>query len=202
VTRRRLALLVTLFAVAGCATAPAARDPLALLNSRLGPGFSQWLQGPIVRLASREEVARYLALTDDAEADRFIADFWRRRDPRPATPENELVQLFERRAREADRLWSEAGVAGRHTDRGTVFILYGRPKETKFEPGERASDPPREVWSYDSKSKPALGLDGARPESRYEFVKRGDLTVFYRLPPPPPERAPLGPIPNRDGDGR
>jgi GWxTD domain-containing protein len=166
--RRAVALaLVALAAACGGSTPPSNEQ---LSNVVLGPEYSQWLIGPIVRMSTREEVQGYMALTNDAAAAAFIENYWARR--------GELRRrTFERRAQEADHRFAEGGYAGRRTDRGTIYVLHGEPKEVKFEPPEFVDEPPVEVWYYES-TEP--GLNGMTPSDVYRFAKYGDLTVFYK----------------------
>ena len=160
-----------------------------LTNPFLGPDYSAWLIGPVARIAKPEEIKAYLALHDDGEAAAFIQQFWERRNPRPGQA-NPLLARFEERAEVADKKYSEAGLLGRRSDRGTIFILYGPPGKGGFEVARRPTDPPIEVWQYSS-SAPA-GLDGRHPDPFYRFTKRGELTVFYF---PRPGSVPLSAAP-------
>lgn len=156
------------------------RKPSQLSNPFLSPELSLWLVGPMARLADESEVEAYLEIRDDEEAAVFIDQFWSRRDPDPRTPANPLRDLAEARALEADRRFSEAGYRGRHTDRGTIFVIYGEPWDTGF---EAPLDDNRtvEVWAYPSEG--VTGLDGSAPEERYRFARRGQFTVFYGQKP-------------------
>jgi GWxTD domain-containing protein len=182
-----VALALAAAVTAGCAAggapgtgAPARGvvDVADLTNPYVGLEYSQWLVGPVAHLATTGEVERYLALRDDAAAAEFIAAFWARRDPAPELPGNPVRELFERRAEEADRRFSEAGYRGRRTDRGAIFIVYGEPQETRFDVAEFADDPPIEAWTYGPDSAP--GLNGRPPAPEYRFAKYGDLTTFHR----------------------
>ncbi len=174
---RKLAL--ALAAAAALAAAPAgARDSIDLLNLALAPELAGWLVGPHARLASKEEEREFLALGDDAAAQAFIDRFWAKRDPDPERPGNPVRELAEQREVEADRRFTEAGVAGRRTDRGTIFVLYGEPKESEHEPGDFKGEPPVEVWRYGRDAQ--KGLDGEAPDLRYRFVTAEGVTVFYR----------------------
>lgn len=148
-----------------------------LINPALGPEYSGWLIGAVSRIAAPEESQAYLALQDDAAARAFIESFWEKRDPAPAKPGNPLREAFDERSAAADRQFSEAGFLGRRTDRGTIYVLYGRPTKIDFEVSPTPEDSPIEVWTYDS-SAPS-GLDARRPAGLYRFIKRGDLTVTY-----------------------
>jgi GWxTD domain-containing protein len=169
--------------LAGCASGggrplPGIEHNLAdLTNPALGPDYSQWLVGPISYLATKDEVAAYLALKDDRAAQAFIDQFWARRNPHPQRPDNSLLETFEERAAEADRLYAEGGFQGRRTDRGTIYILYGKPATTDYEISPTPEAPPIEVWTYPLNA--PVGLSGRQPSPRYRFSKHGDLTVFY-----------------------
>lgn len=189
---RSLALCAAaLLAVACAGSAPAGRRGLEdLTNPYLGPEHSQWLVGAVARLATPQEVDAYLALRDDAAAAAYIGDFWARRDPSPESAGNAVRESFDQRATNADRLYSEAGVMGRRTARGTIYIVYGAPSKTDYEVAPHPDDPPIERWLYDEGS-PA-GLDGRSPARFYRFIRRGDLTIFYH-PGQPDRRLPRDP---------
>jgi GWxTD domain-containing protein len=148
-----------------------------LLNSSLGPDYTSWLVGPVSFLATKEEVAAYLALKSDPAAQEFIQRFWARRNPHPKRPDNALLETFEERGAEADRLYGEGGYLGRRTDRGAIYVLYGKPEKVDFEVPPASGAPPIEVWTYGTEAAP--GLTGRKPSPLYRFTKRGDLTVFY-----------------------
>jgi GWxTD domain-containing protein len=139
--------------------------------------LSQWLVGPIGRLATEDEITQYLRLKTADDAKTFIDAFWARRDPDPGKDGNPVRELYETRATEADKKFSEAAVSGRRTDRGTIHILYGAPESVDYEQFRDVSGPDVELWRYSKKAE--AGLDGRRPEKEYRFAKLGDLTRFY-----------------------
>jgi GWxTD domain-containing protein len=147
-----------------------------LTNPFLGPDYSAWLIGPVVRIARPDEIKAFLALHDDGEAAAFVQQFWERRNPKPGQA-NPLLARFEERSEVADKKYGEAGLLGRRTDRGTIFILYGPPGKGGFEVARRPTDPPIEVWQYGAGA--PTGLDGRHPDPFYRFTKRGELTVLY-----------------------
>src|SRR5688500_7632548 len=112
-----------------------------LFQPFLGAELSQWLVGPIARLATEDEIEAYLRLKTDDDARRFIGEFWAKRDADPAQPGNPALELYEERAAEADKKFSEAAVAGRRTDRGTIHILYGEPESVEYEEFQDVSGP-------------------------------------------------------------
>jgi GWxTD domain-containing protein len=198
VGRRARAALLALACLAGAACAggggPAGSvgsvGAMAdLTNPFLGPDYSAWLIGPVARIARPDEIKAFLALHDDGEAAAFIQQFWERRNPKPGEA-NPLLARFEERSEVADKKYSEAGLLGRRTDRGAIFILYGPPGRGGFEVARRPTDPPIEVWQYGASA--PTGLDGRHPDPFYRFTKRGELTVLYV---PRPGSEPLSPAP-------
>jgi len=160
---------------AGAAERGKRRSVDELLNVFLSPGYAQWLVGPIYQLLSEEEVDAYLEITDDAAADRFIAEFWSRRKPIEGAPGLTARQQFEHLAAEADRRFGEETYPGRRTDRGTIFILYGPPDEVDYKPARRVRFGEVEIWLY---KRARIGLDGRAPKRAYNFIQEDDLTRF------------------------
>lgn len=158
------------------------RSPEELTNFLLGPERSLWLVGAIGRIASEEEIDGYLRLTSDEAADAFIEEFWsRRRSSKSVWPAAQPQGVYETRAREADRQFSEGARQGRRLDRGVVHILYGPPEEVRYEVAARPGIGPIEVWVYPKKAE--KGLDGESPKRFYYFVKKGEYTVETVAPP-------------------
>jgi len=174
---RRGRAAALLLAAALVAAPGLALDAIDLFNPLLSPDYASWLVGPYGRMASKEEIREFGALTDDEDARQFIESFWARRDPDSNRPGNPVRDLAEERAVEADRRFTESGYPGRRTDRGAIFVLYGEPEKLEHEPGDFVGDPPLEVWRYPSGTE--RGLDGEKPDRRYRFVQKGDLTVLY-----------------------
>jgi len=175
---RRAAFLLLALLAAGCGGgAGGPRSEAALTNPFLGPEYTAWLVGAVSRLATPQEIQQYLALKDDRQAEAFVQAFWDRRDPAPDKPGNPIREAFDQRSADADRLYSEAGLLGRRTDRGVLYILYGPPQKVDHEVSPVPNGPPVEVWIYGAGS--PSGLDGKRPTGVYRFIKSGDLTVLY-----------------------
>jgi GWxTD domain-containing protein len=173
-----VALLAALLPVGcGSAGAPASRSRAELTNPFLGPDYSAWLIGPVARIATPQEIQQFLALKDDSQAEAFVQAFWNRRDPSPDKPGNPIREAFDSRAAEADRKYGEAGLLGRRTDRGALYVVYGPPSKTDYEVSPIPNGPPLEVWTYNADA--PSGLDARRPAGIYRFIKQGDLTVLY-----------------------
>ena len=177
-----LFLGVLILAAALLASPPAAwgkksLDPEELFNPLLGVDYSHWLVGPIVRIASEQEVESYLLLTSDEEAQAFIEKFWAARNEGTDLFKKTPQKIYAERVEEADKRFTERAYPGHRTDRGTIWILYGEPEEITFESPQKVGQPTLEVWKYSKKSEP--GLDGERPKKLYRFYREGELTVFY-----------------------
>lgn len=153
--------------------------PADVTNFRLGPAYAQWLVGPMAHIATPEERQQYLALSDDSRAEAFIEAFWERRGPNLVFPPRGPKIIFESRAKEADRVFSEGTYLGRRTDRGTVFVLYGSPQTLEHATSPTGLGPPVEIWNYSKKREP--GLDGQRADRRYGFRLQDSVTKFFSL---------------------
>jgi GWxTD domain-containing protein len=96
-----------------------------------------------------EEEKTYRELKDKKDREEFQKIFWARRDPTPATPENEFQVEFERLRAEADQQFKVAGKRGSETDCGRVYLLLGKPEVMKSEPaGETPMLRTPETWTY------------------------------------------------------
>jgi GWxTD domain-containing protein len=81
---------------------------------------------------------------------RFLVTFWSQRDDTKATPANERRLAFYDGVALADSLYGEAGRRGRpgwKTDRGRVYVTYGKPDEI-FRRQQEGRAPPYEIWRY------------------------------------------------------
>lgn len=95
-----------------------------------------------------EERRAFLALAPEAR-EPFIEDFWRRRDPTPATPENEYRTDYYARIERANRLFSGGGSPGWLQDRGRVYVTLGPPDTRVTYPrGITFYGLPTEIWWY------------------------------------------------------
>jgi GWxTD domain-containing protein len=80
-------------------------------------------------LLSADEEDRFARL-HVGERERFLEDFWRRRDPTPDTAENEARMAFQARIEHANRNFDAPGNdRGMFSDMGRVYIRYGEPDE-------------------------------------------------------------------------
>jgi GWxTD domain-containing protein len=111
------------FLIAAILTAAAATSAFAALS----PAKADWGKGPAQFLMTNEEKAAWKNIQTDAAADEFIALFWARRDPTPATPRNEFREEFDARVKTADEWFSYGRTKGSMTDPGRMLIIFGAP---------------------------------------------------------------------------
>ena len=104
--------------------------------AQLSMAKADWIRGPVQFLLTPEEKTQWNAIKSDAEADRFIALFWARRDPTPGTPQNEFREEVERRVQYADQKFAAGRQRGSLTDRGKVLILFGPPSVVRRSGGQ------------------------------------------------------------------
>ena len=144
------------------------------LNVELSKTYKKWLNEDVVWIITDEERAAFKQLSNDEERDNFIEAFWQRRDPTPDTEENEYKEEHYARIAYANEHFA-AGIPGWKTDRGRIYIMYGKPDEIDAHPsggtydrpidegGGQTSTFPFEDWRY-------RYIEGIGQEVIIEFV--------------------------------
>jgi GWxTD domain-containing protein len=144
------------------------------LKQEVGKTYKKWLDEDVRWIISDEERAAFKQLSNDEERDQFIEGFWQRRDPTPDTIENEFKEEHYARIAYANEHFA-AGIPGWKTDRGRMYIMYGKPDEIESHPsggnyerpmeegGGSTSTFPFEQWRY-------RYLEGVGQEVIIEFV--------------------------------
>jgi GWxTD domain-containing protein len=90
--------------------------------------YQKWMTEDVAYIITDEERAAFQRLQSDEERDKFIEQFWLRRDPTPDTAENEFKEEHYRRIAYANENFA-ADIPGWKTDRGRIYITYGPPDE-------------------------------------------------------------------------
>jgi GWxTD domain-containing protein len=102
-----------------------------------------------VRYLITKEERRIFVNLPESERPEFVDEFWRRRDPKPETEENEFKVQYFQRIDEANHLFSEGQEPGWLQDRGRIYILLGPPSEREaFPRGVTFYGKPTEIWYY------------------------------------------------------
>jgi len=131
-------------------------------SATLNPTYSNWVNEDVIYIINDTEKAAFLRLTNDEERDKFIEQFWARREPTPGTAENEFKEEHYRRIAYSNRHFGSADsqTPGWQTDRGHIYIVYGPPAQLDAHPSGDANIPsPFEVWTY--KGVPGIGHNGS-----------------------------------------
>ena len=123
-------LLVAISILAGLAQAPVAP-------------YAKWLEEDVAYLITDGEKTAFLKLSSDEEREKFIEQFWLRRDPTPDTPANEVKEEHYRRIGYANARFGAPGEAGWRTPRGRIYIIFGPPDEIESHPSRNV-----ERWRY------------------------------------------------------
>jgi GWxTD domain-containing protein len=120
--------------------------------------FKVWIDDvePIITLDERNA---WKKLQTDEEREQFIAIFWSHRDPDPDTEENEYREGYYERVKYVNEHFS-SGIPGVKTDRGRIYLKFGKPDEVESHPsggayerdisegGGSTSTYPFERWWY------------------------------------------------------
>jgi GWxTD domain-containing protein len=131
----RLALAISIFAFASAfVLAQDSQDPNNKprnVKPELKKAYKDWLDKDVTYIITDEERKAFKKLATDDERERFIEEFWRRRDPDPDTDENEFKEEYYERIAYANEHFS-SGIPGWKTDRGRIWIMYGKPMNEKL----------------------------------------------------------------------
>ena len=155
-----------------------------MLAQILPSPYAKWLNEDVVYVIDNEEYTAFLKLTTDEERDKFIEQFWLRRDPTPDTQRNEFKEEHYRRISYANEHFASAR-RGWQTDRGHVYIVYGPPDEIESHRRKRdgvhsSGPPPRfasEVWLY-------RHIDGVGEHVKVTFIDRTGAGDWCLAPGP------------------
>src|SRR5216684_4543673 len=169
------------------------------LKQELRGPYKKWLDEDVAWIITDEERQAFRQLSNDEERDQFIEAFWQRRDPTPDTEENEYKEEHYQRIAYANEHFA-AGVPGWRTDRGRIYIVFGKPDEIESHPsggsyerpidegGGETSTYPFEQWRY-------RYIDGIGNDIIIEFVDP-TMTGEYRMTMDPSEKDALLYVPN------
>jgi GWxTD domain-containing protein len=121
----------------------------ALFAFQTPTNYLHWVQEDVAYIITDQERAAFQQLGADAERERFVQQFWERRDPTPGTPRNEMKEEHYRRIAYANqRFATSSGLPGWKTDRGRIYIMYGTPDEMNSAPSGGDGVYPYEQWRY------------------------------------------------------
>ncbi|MDA2932787.1 GWxTD domain-containing protein [Acidobacteria bacterium AH-259-D05] len=160
--------------------------------------YKKWLNEDVKYIIAPEEKTVFQKLNTGDEKERFIEQFWYRRDPNTATSLNEFKEEHYRRIAYANERFS-SGLPGWQTDRGRTYIIHGPPDEIDSHPsggtynrsmdegGGMTSTFPFELWRY-------RYIEGIGQDVELEFVDPS-WSGEYRLARLPEEKDALLRVP-------
>ncbi len=160
--------------------------------------LKKWLDEDVSYIITSEERTTFKALKTDEEREQFIESFWLRRDPTPDTIDNEFKDDHYERIAYANEHFA-SGIPGWKTDRGRIYVVYGKPDEIESHPsggtydrpieegGGTTSTFPFEIWRY-------RYIEGIGNEVLLEFVDPS-MSGEYRMTIDPSEKDALLHVP-------
>lgn len=160
--------------------------------------IKDWIENEGSLVMTPAEIRVFKALKTDDERENFIATVWSRRDPDPDTEENEFREEFYERIAYANQHFS-SGKPGWKTDRGRIYIRWGKPDSVESRPSGGSHDRPSyegggstttypfEIWFY-------RHLDTVGDGIEVEFVDPSG-TGEYRIARSPDEKDALAMTP-------
>jgi len=129
------------------------------VRSEKKDAYKRWIDEDVPYIITPAERTAFLALKTDEERENFIAIFWGNRDTNPDTEENEYREEYYQRVAYANEHFA-SGTPGWRTDRGRIFITWGKPDSVEahpsggsydrpsYEGGGSTSTYPFETWFY------------------------------------------------------
>lgn len=134
-------------------------DKARVVKAEVKEVYVNWVKKDVAYIITSEEKKAFKALKTDEERENFIENFWRRRDPNPDTEENEYREEYYERIAYANEHFA-SGIPGWMTDRGRIYITWGKPDSIESHPSGGSYDRPSyegggstttypfEVWFY------------------------------------------------------
>ncbi len=173
-------ILMTIAAVAlaGWQAAPAQSSGAAQQQTeRSGRSpYVNWLNEDVVYIIDDKERAAFEKLTTDEERNKFIEQFWLRRETRATSADKVKEEHYRRIAYANEHFRGPSGRSGWKTDRGHMYILYGPPDELESHPKAGAQTSyPFEAWKY-------RHVEGIGDDLFFKFIDPTG-TGDYRLAP-------------------
>jgi GWxTD domain-containing protein len=137
--------------------------------------YKHWMEEDVLYIITPDEKKVFKDLKNDEERESFIEDFWNRRNPdRRSGGYNVFKEEHYRRIAYSNEHFA-SGIPGWKTDRGRVYIMYGKPDQLESHPtggyyvrttsegGGNTSTYPFEKWWY-------RHIDGIGDDIEIEFV--------------------------------
>jgi GWxTD domain-containing protein len=160
--------------------------------------YRTWLEEDVIYIITPDERNAFLQLETNEEREQFIEQFWLRRSGNPDLPDNDFKEEHYRRIAYANEHFA-SGIPGWKTDRGRIYIIWGKPDEIESHPtggtydrpmeegGGSTTTYPWETWRY-------RYLEGIQENVILEFVDPSG-SGEYHLTMDPSEKDALTHVP-------
>ena len=160
--------------------------------------YRTWLEEDVVYIITPDERNAFLQLETNEEREQFIEQFWLRRSSNPDLPDNDFKEEHYRRIAYANEHFA-SGIPGWRSDRGRIYIIWGKPDEIESHPtggtydrpmeegGGSTTTYPWETWRY-------RYLEGIQENVILEFVDPSG-SGEYHLTMDPSEKDALTHVP-------
>src|SRR4029077_13488202 len=164
----------------------------------LATPYKKWLSEDVIYIITDSERKAFLGLQTNEEREQFIEEFWQRRNPDPDSVDNPVKEEHYRRIAYANEHFA-SGIAGWRSDRGRIYIMYGKPDTLEShtqgeqydrplsEGGGQTSTYAYEDWTYHY-------IEGIGENVQLEFVDPTG-TAEFRLATDPSEKDALLMVP-------
>jgi GWxTD domain-containing protein len=143
---------------------------------RLPSNDRYWLQDDAVYIITPEEHCAFLLLNTHEEREQFIEQFWYRRSVDPISLDYDFKTEFYRRIVFANEKYGSKLLAGRKTDRGRLYVIFGPPDSVDGNSDrstEEAASHSIETWHYHY----IKGI-GENVQIHFEYMTRYDDYVL------------------------
>jgi GWxTD domain-containing protein len=142
----------------------------------LGHEYRKWVEEDVRWIITGQERKQFTNLTNDQSGDRFVVEFWERRNPTPGSKDNPFKEEHYRRLAFANEHFASR-VAGWRTDRGRIYIIYGQPDAIAMQPAALKA-PQEQLWLYHHTSH-----DGDEVQLKFvDSCRCGDYQLETPLP--------------------
>ncbi len=130
---------------------------------RLPPSARNWLAEDAIYIITPEERCVFLHLNSDEEREQFIEQFWYRRSVDPISLDYDFKTEFYRRIIVANEKYGSKLLAGRNTDRGRLYVIFGPPDSVD----DSAAPHSIETWHYHY-----INGIGENAQIHFEYIAR------------------------------
>ncbi len=103
----------------------------------------------MIYIVTLQDEKRFESLESLNDKKKFLYEFWKSKDVNPETQVLETKVAYMKRYNEANKYYKEAYTEGWKTDRGRIYIIYGKPEDVERYPFESQTKS-YEIWKYET----------------------------------------------------